>query len=95
MRLMHGEAASHAEMHQQYLPPGKARQQILAAALQPLDLPTFQGPWEIIGKRKSQVRPVLVYPREGAADKRGLKAASHDLDFGQLRHGDALGYGAA
>jgi hypothetical protein len=56
-------------------------EQILAAALQPLDLAALQPRREALGQGESEVGPMLLDAREYLALKGRLQAAPNGFDF--------------
>ena len=85
-RQLHAEPSGHAEVHREHLAAVEMDEDVLGAALQPLDRAARKTLDEALRQRKAQIRPALFDVDKSAPAQHGLEACAHRLDLGELRH---------
>jgi hypothetical protein len=80
------EPAGHAEMHDERFACREMCNEVLRAALEPLDARAVEASGEILGKWKPKIGTPRRDIRESAAKQDRLEPQSDRFDLGQFRH---------
>jgi hypothetical protein len=80
------EAPGHPQVHYQCLVAIERRQQVLGAAVEPLDPRAGEALDEAFGQREAQVRTPRLDPGKARTFQHGRQATPHGLDLREFGH---------